>query len=177
EYLIRVEFAHSQFGDFCSYRNFFRVPVCFQKNFNKLVFCKESLKLPTKQRDQYLFGYVQENLSFMQKRWKIVDCHFQNGTIHEQIVQNAQLSEYNAEAIAQKMNMSLRSLQRLARGEGYTVGQILENTREKKARRLLINSTLSIEAISNLLGYSDSRSFRRAFKRWTGYSPAEFRRG
>ena len=72
--------------------------------------------------------------------------------------------------------MSLRSLQRLVSDHGFTVRQLLENARKAKAQQLLCDPTLSVEAIATRLGYSDDHAFRRAFQRWTGKTPAAFRR-
>jgi AraC-like DNA-binding protein len=41
---------------------------------------------------------------------------------------------------------------------------------------MLMDATLSLEAIASLLGYSDLSNFSHAFKRWTGHSPGAFRR-
>ncbi|MEO0489147.1 MAG: helix-turn-helix transcriptional regulator [Cyanobacteria bacterium J06659_2] len=135
------------------------------------------MDISAKQRDVYLFRYVQENLDLLRDRWGLSSHSSPLAVIHNTIARKAEFYQYSAEGIAQDMNMSLRSLQRLASDHGFTVRQLLENARKARARQLLSDPTLSVEAIATQLGYSDARAFRRAFKRWTGQSPAEFRRG
>lgn len=175
--LVRVEFIHQPFGALQDYENFFGVPVHFQQSHNALVFRRNALDLPTQRRDAYLFEYIQRNLDLLQDHWQLHGNPSQISQLYDAIARNAEISEYSAEALAQQLNMSLRALQRQARDRGFTVSQLLENAREAKARQLLTDPKLSIEAISAQLGYSDDRAFRRAFKRWTGQTPAEFRRG
>ena len=174
--LIRVGFKHEPFGALHVYENFFGVPVCFQQDFNMLVFRREALEQPTEQRDNHLFQYIQGNLDLLQDHWRLHRDPSKISELRDAIAHNAEFFEYSAEALAQQMNISLRALQRLAREHDLTIRQLLDNAREAKARQLLSNPALSIEAISNLLGYSDDRAFRRAFKRWTGQTPTEFRR-
>ena len=96
--------------------------------------------------------------------------------VREAIAHNAERSEYGAQALARQLNMSLRALQRLTHEHGISVRQLLDDAREANARQFLSDPRLSVEAIAFLLGYSDDRAFRRAFKRWTGQTPAEFRK-
>lgn len=174
--LVRIEFVHQPFGKIQDYEDFFGVPIHFQQPHNALVFHRTALDLPTQKQDAYLFEYIQRNLDLLQDHWQLHDNPSKLSQLYDAIARNAEASEYSAEALAQELNMSLRALQRQARDRGFTVSQLLENAREAKARQLLANPTLSIEAISAQLGYSDDRAFRRAFKRWTGQTPAEFRR-
>ena len=174
--LVRVEFAHQPFGELQDYENFFGVPVRFQQSHNALVFRRMALDLPTQRRDAYLFEYIQRNLDLLRDHWRLHGNPSQISQLYDAIARNAEASEYSAEALAQQLNMSLRALQRQARDRGFTISQLLENAREAKARQLLTDPKLTIEAISARLGYSDDRAFRRAFKRWTGQTPAEFRR-
>ncbi|MEO1209621.1 MAG: AraC family transcriptional regulator ligand-binding domain-containing protein [Cyanobacteria bacterium J06638_20] len=174
--LVRVEFRHQPFGSLETYIDFFKVPVRFQQKDNKLVFRRDALDLPTQKRDTYLLGYIQKNLDLLQDHWRLHSNPSQVSQLYDAIARNAESSEYSAEALAQQLNMSLRALQRQARDRGFTVSQLLENAREAKAKQLLTDPKPTIEAISDQLGYSDDRAFRRAFKRWTGQTPAEFRR-
>jgi AraC-like DNA-binding protein len=53
--------------------------------------------------------------------------------------------------------------------------ELLDETRHDDARRLLETTRLSMEEVAGKLGFADVRSFRRAFKRWTGVSPGSYR--
>ena len=78
------------------------------------------------------------------------------------------------EQMALALGTSPRSLQRILVREGTSYFQVTENVRIERAKRLL-NTRFSLEQIAEQLGYSDARSFRRAFKRWTNRSPVDYR--
>ena len=79
------------------------------------------------------------------------------------------------EKVARDLNMSGRTLRRRLTDHGLTFEALLEQVRRSRTMGLLGNPGLSIERITQEVGYSDVRSFRRAFKRWTGLSPSAFR--
>ncbi|MFZ3183840.1 MAG: helix-turn-helix domain-containing protein [Pseudomonas sp.] len=77
---------------------------------------------------------------------------------------------------AQHLKMTERTLRRRLAEEGSSYREIIDQTRQARAKRLLKNAQLSIEQISDLLGYTDASSFRHAFRRWTGQTPNAYRR-
>jgi len=80
------------------------------------------------------------------------------------------------ERIAGDLNMSGRTLRRRLAELGLSFDALLDNVRRTRVLSLLANPRLLFEQIAAEAGYSDVRSFRRAFRRWTGVSPSEFRR-
>ena len=175
--LVRVEFVHQPHSLLRFYEAFFDVPVRFKQPRNALVFRRAALDIPAKQSDIYLFKYVQGNLDLLRDRWGLSSHRSPLAEIHDTIARNAEGCEYRVEEIARSMNMSRRSLQRMVNDHGFTLRQLLENARRAKAQQLLRDPTISIAAIATQLGYSDARAFRRAFKRWTGETPPQFRGG
>lgn len=79
------------------------------------------------------------------------------------------------EAIAKKMAVSKRTLQRRIEAEGTNFQQILKETREALARHYLANTALPASEISFLLGFDEPNSFYRAFRNWTGKTPDSIR--
>jgi len=77
--------------------------------------------------------------------------------------------------IAKMLQMSQRSLQRRLKEEKASFKNLLESTRQALAEKYLRESHRSIGEIAYLLGFSESGNFNRAFKRWTGKTPGEFR--
>jgi AraC-like DNA-binding protein len=73
--------------------------------------------------------------------------------------------------------MSERSLRRRLRGEGTSSREIVNDVRHDGALRLLRNDRVSLDEVAFRLGFSGSSAFRRAFRRWTGRSPASYRAG
>jgi len=85
--------------------------------------------------------------------------------------------EPSAERIAQAMHLSLRSLQRHLADEGCRFDALLNECRENLALLHLRDPHCSLSEVSYLLRFADTSSFSRAFKRWTGMTPGQFREG
>lgn len=78
--------------------------------------------------------------------------------------------------VARAMFISKRTLARRLAQEASGFRQIRKDVLSQMASRHLRDSSLTVESIGALLGYHDTANFRRAFKRWYGVAPAEFRR-
>jgi AraC-like DNA-binding protein len=81
----------------------------------------------------------------------------------------------SAEAVAGRLRVSTRSLQRRLKDEGTSFQALLDETRATLALIYLREHKLSVEETSFLLAYRDPNSFYRAFSDWTGMTPAEAR--
>ena len=84
--------------------------------------------------------------------------------------------DVTADAIASAMKMSGRTLQRRLEDEGVRFSVLLDEVRERIAKKLLLDHALPLAEIGYRLGFSDLATFSRAFKRWTGVPPGAYRR-
>lgn len=78
--------------------------------------------------------------------------------------------------VAELCDLTPRTLRRRLTAAGHLFQDLRETARLDRARHLLLHTDLTIEAISDQLGYSEPRGFHRAFRRWTGKCPGEYRR-
>jgi AraC-like DNA-binding protein len=79
------------------------------------------------------------------------------------------------EEMAALENVSPRTLIRHLQDEGSSYQQLLDDVRAELACWLLLQTTMSVEAIAERLGYGDTSNFSRTFRRWLGVTPREFR--
>jgi AraC-like DNA-binding protein len=79
-------------------------------------------------------------------------------------------------SVAKRLHLSPRTLHRRLRAEGSAYKVLLEERRHREAVEELSRSKVSIQEIAFALGYADMASFRRAFKRWEGVAPSQYRR-
>ncbi len=79
------------------------------------------------------------------------------------------------EHCASKLGLSVRTLQAHLAEEGLVFSDLLERQRHEIARRYLALEHVSLDDIAALLGYAEQSSFGRAFKRWSGLTPKQFR--
>jgi AraC-like DNA-binding protein len=78
------------------------------------------------------------------------------------------------EAIARRLGMSTRSLQRRLSEEQTSYNDLLAEVRADFAKRYLARGTLTASEVAYLIGFTEPPAFFKAFKRWTGLTPREF---
>jgi AraC-like DNA-binding protein len=77
--------------------------------------------------------------------------------------------------VASQLHKSPRTLKRQLAAEGHTFSSILDEERREAATLMLRSSDFSIEQVAERLGYSNVPNFSRAFRRWMGITPADYR--
>jgi AraC-like DNA-binding protein len=98
-------------------------------------------------------------------------------TITQFISSNAYLGVPSLDEIAANFNTSTRSLQRRLQDEGVTYQYLTDSIRKSLALHYLESGTHAVKEISYILGYNELSAFTRAFKRWTGTTPALYQKG
>ncbi|RED59353.1 helix-turn-helix transcriptional regulator [Cohnella lupini] len=79
------------------------------------------------------------------------------------------------QAVARELGMSDRTLQRRLTDENTSFKRLLTQARHEQAREYLADPTLDIKEVAFLIGYEDQNSFYRAFRRWEGVTPSNWR--
>jgi AraC-like DNA-binding protein len=82
----------------------------------------------------------------------------------------------SSRTVAQRLGLSERTLHRRLASEGQAFQPLNEQIKRRLAERLLSDSRLDISSIAQRLGYAEAASFSRAFSRWTGYAPGQWKR-
>ncbi|MFJ9370132.1 helix-turn-helix domain-containing protein [Nocardia sp. NPDC101769] len=91
------------------------------------------------------------------------------------IADQLQDGDPSLDATARELTMSPRTLQRRLQAIGTSWRQEAESVRRENAMRLIRDTALPVQSVAARLGYTDARALRRALRRWTGHSAAEFR--
>jgi AraC-like DNA-binding protein len=86
------------------------------------------------------------------------------------------LADARVDTLARSLGMSSRSLQRRLSAEGVSFQGLLDEARKEAAARYVVGTALSLAEVAYLVGYSEPAPFHRAFKRWYGATPDQFRK-
>lgn len=93
----------------------------------------------------------------------------------EQLLAAHSPRQVRMEEAARELGMSARSLRRQLAAEGVVYSQLVERNRISAAKRMLENPRTSIQEAAFALGFAAPAAFHRAFKRWTGMTPKQYR--
>lgn len=174
--LIQVQFKHAPNFPVGCYEAYFETPAVFGTEHSALVFEDRWLLEPISTANMQLFEFAQKYFGELSARIAKQGITDDVKRLQKAIVENALSGIYSSDLAAARAGMSLRSAQRVSEKNGTSLKSLIEEIRASGARKLLSNSEMKIEAVAELLGYSDDRAFRRAFKNWTGITPSKFRR-
>lgn len=95
--------------------------------------------------------------------------------IHDFVVHHFTELEPDMETVARRLGMSSRSLRRRLQSEGRSFSSVVDDALGELACNVLRESGTTIQEAAFRLGFAEASSFHRAFKRWTGKTPKQFR--
>ncbi len=169
--LQRAEFMHKQPENLDNYQRIFAAPLQFEASRNALVFAPEIMAEPLALGDEKLAAMheqmLEEQLALLQQP--------DTAGLVQHFLRNSMDLSVDRDQLAQRLHMSGRTLQRKLQEDQTSFQQLLDAERQRRALILLTTTSLPLTQISEQLGFSESSTFTRAFKRWEGVAPLEYR--
>lgn len=151
----------------------FRCPVTFNGSRSMLCFDPGVLDSPNVQSEQSLSVFLKSAPYRL-----IVPSYFEQSLTDRVLAlfgDDFTQALPGASEVSRQLGMSVSSLRRQLNDEGSSFQQLKDGCRHKAACQYLASSELSLAEISGLLGFDETSAFFRAFKRWTGQTPSEYR--
>ena len=148
-------------------------PVSGEQTCNAFGLSQEAWHLPMRRRDPVLRRVLEEHAEEIIGRMPKGDRATME--IRRVIMSHLSRGETEIQNVARALTTSTRSLQRRLSVAGTSYQELLDSTRRQVATHYLQDDSLSIGEVGYLLGYSEPSAFHRAFKRWIGITPHEFR--
>lgn len=169
---LAVYFTSSPPASKAEYKRIFCCPVYFEQKENSLTIdagiIDTPILLPNLELLQHFENYASELLAKMDRKREYTR------KVTKLILSRLDDERLSIADIAREMNVSVRTLQNRLREEGMIFSKLLQEIRIKLAKKYL-QEDHSIETITYLLGFSEPSVFRKAFKKWSGVTPKEFR--
>ena len=166
-----LRFAHRPPADIAPFREFFQAPLEFNSTRNAVVFSSNWLNLVLQEKDQPLHD-------LLVKQIEALEVEFGDdlpGKVRS-ILRSALLTDYcSSDRIAALLSMHSRTLHRRLTEFDTTFQQLVDEGRFEIARQMLSNTSMVVGQIADSLGYADASAFTRAFRRWSGTTPAKWR--
>jgi len=151
-----------------------RAPLRFGAPQNLLVFDAASIERKLDTGNPELARY---NDVIALQHLKRIERDDVQGRVREVLLQRLKGREPSQEEVAERLHMSPRTLQRKLAESGTTYKEMLDDTRHALALAYLSAPQHSVNEVTYLLGFSSGSCFTRAFRRWTGKSPSNWRAG
>jgi AraC-like DNA-binding protein len=171
---LEVTFIYSEPASRSEYERIFQCPVRFGQKHNSIRMAMSvagtPILMPNPDLLEYFEKYAQEFLAEMERKDE-----------HTRAVTRIILSKLDDEAlsinkVAREMAVSVRTLQKRLEEEGVVFSDLYKDIRQRLAQKYL-RENYTVEQITYLLGFSEPSVFRKAFKKWSGVTPREYRQG
>lgn len=170
----RVELRQPAPADAAPYAACFLAPVRFGAAGDRLCFDVGEWDSPMEHADAALAHLLEEHARMLSER--LPDDAGCFVTAVREAITAALPEDARAPTVARALHVSVRTLQRRLVKEGTTFRDVSDAARHGLAEGYLADRQVSIAEVAFLLGFSDQTSFNRAFRRWTGLAPGEWRK-
>ncbi|MFI8962262.1 AraC family transcriptional regulator ligand-binding domain-containing protein [Streptomyces sp. NPDC053493] len=171
----RLEFGYPEPAHASEYALLFRAPCVFGASRTAVVFDRADLDAPVR-RDAVALHALLRRITF-----DVLVCHDEPATLTTRVRRliAAALPAGPVpppEEVAHRLAVSPQTLRRRLAAEGTSYQRLRDQVRRDHALAALTRGSLSIEGLSQGLGFSEPSAFHRAFRRWTGATPRAYQR-
>jgi AraC-like DNA-binding protein len=166
-----VMLAHRRPADVEPYRRIFRAPIRFDAEQNALIFPASWLSHRLAEREPAIRRLLKEKIDALEAQFR-----------HEfpeqvrRVLRIALLTDRTSiEDISALFSMQPRTLNRRLSAFGLSFQDLVDEGRYEIARQALLDTDMNVSHVAALLDYADASSFVRAFQRWSGKTPSQWR--
>ena len=171
---LRIRFEHAAPADLGEHRRIFNCPLEFGQARTAILFPARFLTLPLKNTDPALQRLMDSHAESLLAR-RAQSPGDPTTDIRAAIERALPAGVPAIEAIAAQLELHPRTLQRRLFMAGLSFKSLLDDVRRGLALRYIADPELDLIEIAFLLGFAEQSSFQRAFKRWTGKPPGQYR--
>lgn len=166
-----VHFCYPRPVDDAPFVSFFRVPVRFNQQSSAMFFNAEYLDRPTVSADPRLRKILLEYITQIEAKYSGDFCAQLRGVLRMLLP----TGKCSVERVSELFSMNRRTLYRHLMTHDTTFEALLDSLRHEIVGEMIRKSDLPVGHLADMLGYRSASAFNRAFHRWFGVAPSEWR--
>lgn len=171
---VEVWFPYGRPENITEHQRFFAAPLKFEQERATLFLRTPDLQQPIVAADIALSGYLDRLAREVLQ--SIDNADSLTAKVRQALWTELSNGKPTIGKVARVLGVSTRTLQRRLGQEGSSFAGVLEEFRREMSVRLLRDRGLAVYEVAFLLGYSEPSTFFRAFRRWIGMAPQEYRK-
>jgi AraC-like DNA-binding protein len=168
---VRLMHARTPYAE--AYERAFDCAVTFDAPYNTVVMQRARLEVPMIRANPAVSAAFQIQVDRTVAKLRVRDGIV--GRVRECLMDDLRDGSASMQQTARRLAMGTATLRRRLEDEGTTFSEIVDDLRRELAERHLNEPSPTVSEIAFLLGFSDVRAFAKAFRRWTGQAPTEYR--
>ena len=145
----------------------------FDQSYTGIVFDRAFLEIVSPHKDDDVYAALRTIAE--QRMLRLMQRTPYGLRVREHLVTNGPTRRTSMSAVARGLGISVRSLRRRLESEGTSYNTVVNESLGILAKQLIRNNSGSVQEIAFEMGFADTSSFHRAFKRWTGMTPRAYR--
>lgn len=172
-YALEAHVTHPPPAYRSSYEELWRIPITFNSHWNAIRSDPAWEQVQIQPDSRYVFGVLSDRGDALLQ--ELESSKTLRGRVEALIMPILHTGDVTVETIAAKLGTSRQTIYRNLKSEDATFEQILDDLRHRMALDYIAAKKVSVNETAYLVGFSDPAAFSRAFKRWTGKSPRDWR--
>jgi AraC-like DNA-binding protein len=168
-----VRFCHPAPASLDNHHRLLGAQVLFGESTDEIEFDRSLLALPIRSADPRLAAILDQYAKEILER--LPEANDLLARVRQILVRLATGGQPTLSQVARDLRVTSRTLQRRLAERDISFRRIVDESRRELAMRYVLRDDLSVTDVGRLLGFESAPSFQRAFRRWTGTSPGEYR--
>jgi AraC-like DNA-binding protein len=168
--VLGVRFSHAAHAESARYRARLGCSVQFACEANEILCPEAALHVRARNADPALGRVLEDHTTELLSRLPSTQTFTE--TAREKL---RQLGAFDPEPVARALGISERTMRRRLASEGMTFQLLVDELRKSIALARVLANTSSLDALASDLGFADTSTLYRAFRRWTGTTPVQYR--